>query len=177
MFKIYNQTDNENYKKIIKNLINIELEISCDGLLTYLLDELYRDVEENKLVEAKENIRQLLTIDFLEYEKWFNFINKEENEEVIYHTYHGTKGEEYENVIIIMENQFGLDKTKFSDFFANSVELSKKEIYIKTKNLLYVACSRAIKNLRVFYLDDVTDFKVGIENIFDEVLEFDLTTP
>ncbi|MCT7602463.1 TGBp1 family protein, partial [Aliarcobacter butzleri] len=96
---------------------------------------------------------------------------------VIYHTYHGTKGEEYENVIIIMENQFGLDKTKFSDFFANSVELSKKEIYIKTKNLLYVACSRAIKNLRVFYLDDVTDFKVGIENIFDEVLEFDLTTP
>lgn len=176
MFKIYNQTDNENYKKIIKNLINIELEISCDGLLTYFLDELYGDVEENKLVEAKENIRQLLTIDFLEYEKWFNFINKEENEEVIYHTYHGTKGEEYENVIIIMENQFGLNKTKFSDFFANSVELSKKDIYINTRNLLYVACSRAIKNLRVFYLDDVTDFKIGIENIFDEVLEFDLTT-
>ena len=46
---------------------------------------------------------------------------------------------EYENVIIIMENGFGIDTRKFSDFFANFVELSKKERYINTKNLLYVA--------------------------------------
>ncbi|MFY9073697.1 UvrD-helicase domain-containing protein [Malaciobacter mytili] len=174
MFKIYSKTENENYKKIIKKLLNIEQEISCNGLNSYLISELYRDIEEGEEIQAKENIRQLLIINFLEYKKWFDFINKKEKEEVIYHTYHGTKGEEYENVIIIMENRFGLDKTKFSDFFANSIELSKKERYINTKNLLYVACSRAIKNLRILYLDDVSDFKNNIENIFDEVQEFSI---
>lgn len=177
MFEIYTTTENENYKRIIDELLNLEHEPNCDGLLEYFLYELYRDIDEDEINVAKENLSQLLTTCFLEYEKWYRFINKEENEEVVYHTYHGTKGEEYENVIIIMQNSFGKDATKFSDFFANSVELSKKERYINTKNLLYVACSRAIKNLRVFYLDDVTDFKIGIENIFDEVLEFDLTTP
>ncbi len=174
IFKIYSKTENENYKKIIKNLLNIEQEISCNGLNSYLISELYRDIEEGEEAQAKENMRQLLTINFLEYKKWFDFINKKENEEVIYHTYHGTKGEEYENVIIIMENRFGLDRTKFSDFFANSIELSKKERYINTKNLLYVACSRAIKNLRILYLDDVSDLKNNIENIFDEVQEFSI---
>ena len=177
IFEIYSQTDNENYKKIIENLLNIEQEISCDGLNSYFLSELYGDIEEE---QAKENIRQLLTIDFLEYKKWFNFINKEENEEVIYHTYHGTKGEEYKNVIIIMENRFGSDSTKFSNFFAKygqELESEEKDKFINTRNLLYVACSRAIKNLRILYLDDVSDFQSGIENIFGEVLEFDITTP
>ena len=180
IFEIYSQTDNENYKKIIENLLNIEQEISCDGLNSYFLSELYRDIEENEEEQAKENIRQLLTIDFLEYKKWFNFINKEENEEVIYHTYHGTKGEEYKNVIIIMENRFGSDSTKFSNFFAKygqELESEEKDKFINTRNLLYVACSRAIKNLRILYLDDVSDFQSGIENIFVEVLEFDITTP
>ncbi|MFW2600646.1 UvrD-helicase domain-containing protein [Aliarcobacter butzleri] len=180
IFEIYSQTDNENYKKIIENLLNIEQEISCDGLNSYFLSELYGDIEENEEEQAKKNIRQLLTIDFLEYKKWFNFINKEENEEVIYHTYHGTKGEEYKNVIIIMENRFGSDSTKFSNFFAKygqELEGEEKDKFINTRNLLYVACSRAIKNLRILYLDDVSDFQSGIENIFGEVLEFDITTP
>lgn len=33
----------------------------------------------------------------------------------------------------------------------------------------YVACSRAKKNLRVFYLDDVSSFRNGIESIFGEI--------
>ncbi len=170
MFEIYNTTENDNYKKIIKDLLNIsEYELSCDGLTGYLLNELYRDIEEDKIDAAKENLIQLVTTDLLEYERWYGFINKEENEEVLYHTYHGTKGEEYENVIIIMENGFGKDKTKFSDFFANSVELSQKERYINTKNLLYVVCSRAIKNLRILYLDDVSSFQSNVKTIFGNI--------
>jgi len=177
MFEIYGSTDDENYKKIIENLLSIEQEIGCDGLLSYFLNELYRDIEDDRIDDATENIRQLLTIDFLEYKKWFHFINKEEKEEIVYHTYHGTKGEEYENVIVIMQNGFGKDLTKFSDFFADSVELSKKKRYINTKNLLYVACSRAIKNLRILYLDDILDFKSNVESVFGEILEFDITNP
>jgi len=177
MFEIYGSTDNENYKKIIENLLSIEQEVSCEGLLNYFFSELYKDIEDHKIDEAKENIRQLLTVHSLEFTNWYNFINKKENKEVLYHTYHGTKGEEYENVIVIMENGFGKDSTKFSDFFANSVELSKKKRYINTKNLLYVACSRAIKNLRILYLDDISEFQSNVENIFGETFEFNITTP
>ncbi|MGC3835376.1 hypothetical protein ACPSKX_14575 [Moritella viscosa] len=43
-----------------------------------------------------------------------------------------------------------------------------EEKHINTQNLLYVASSRAIKNLRVLYLDDISQIKEGIEAIFGE---------
>jgi DNA helicase-2/ATP-dependent DNA helicase PcrA len=36
------------------------------------------------------------------------------------------------------------------------------------KSLLYVVCSRAIKNLRVLYLGDIEEIRGGIEAIFGE---------
>lgn len=176
MFEIYNTVENKNYKKIINDLLNIELEPSCENLLSYLLSELYRDIEEDEIEPAKENIKQLLSINFQEFEKWYRFINKEENEDVIYHTYHGTKGEEYTNVIIIMEKGFGKDKTKFSNFFTNfGQELEGERLieFTKTRNLVYVACSRAIKNLRILYLDDTSVCKDGIEAIFGSISNFE----
>ena len=71
-----------------------------------------------------------------------------------------------------MQNDFGSrDKNKFPFFFKNhksEEDLSEDELkkYTNTKNLLYVSCSRAIKNLRVFYLDDISDFREEVENIF-----------
>ncbi len=42
-------------------------------------------------------------------------------------------------------------------------EIAKFE---NTRNLLYVSCSRAIKNLRILYLDDTSDFQGSIIEIF-----------
>ena len=69
-----------------------------------------------------------------------------------------------------MENAFGRDKTYFSRYFldlTNKNEVSSE--FEPQKNLLYVTCSRAIKNLKVLYLDDVSAFKGGIEKVFLEV--------
>lgn len=44
----------------------------------------------------------------------------------------------------------------------------KKEFF-NTQNLVYVACSRAIKSLAILYLDDISEIKDGLENIFGEV--------
>ena len=106
---------------------------------------------------------------------WYEFINDEQKADIVYHTYHGTKGAEYDNVIIIMENDFGrMNKDKFSSFFkhykdADSLGEEDRIKFNNTKNLFYVSCSRAIKNLRVLYLDDVSVFKDGIKSIFSEV--------
>jgi len=162
----YEDSQIKGFKEKVEGLFtDIEI-LTIDGVSSFLLEKLYRDIEDEDLEEATENINSLLEINLEEYLKWFNFVNRIETEEVIYHTYHGTKGLEFDNVVIIMENKFGNNPNKFSNFFNNPNENEN------TKNLLYVACSRARINLRVFYLDDVTDFRDGIESIFGSVASF-----
>lgn len=142
---------------------------------------------EDNSDEELGNIEKLLKIPLSQWELWVDFIDKyEEDKNIIFHTYHGTKGEEYDNVAIIMEDDFGLrNRNKFKKFFLylKLVESEqRKELedidYRKqienTRNLVYVACSRAVKNLRVLYLDDISDIEDGINFIFDEIIELKL---
>ncbi|WP_424686077.1 MAG: UvrD-helicase domain-containing protein [Halarcobacter ebronensis] len=166
IFEIYNQNNIKGLNEVIENLFKkLNGGYSYEYFESYLLDNLFKDIDDDEFENAITKIEALLSINLEEYKVWIDFINKEENSEIIYHTYHGTKGEEYDNVIIVMQNNFRGNDNKFSSFFSGCEPINEN-----TKNLLYVACSRAIKNLRVFYLDDVTDFKNGIENIFGEVL-------
>ena len=173
MLNIYNETDNESYKKVIENLFELE-DYTFDFVLDYMLNSLFRDIDESEIEESKNKLIELLEVNNDEYIAWFNYLNKVENEAVIYHTYHGTKGEEYDNVVIIMQNNFGRDRNKFPYFFNNyhnednlgGGDLAK---YTNTKNLLYVSCSRAKYNLRIFYLDDISDFRASIGSIFNSI--------
>ena len=66
----------------------------------------------------------------------------------------------------------------FSSFFnnySNEANLTNGDLekYTNTKNLLYVSCSRAIENLRILYLDDISEFRDGIESIFGNIVEFE----
>ncbi len=174
IFQIYNETDDENYKKIIKDLFELE-NYNFEDFVSFLLNKLFSNIDEERIKESKEKIIEMLEVDYNEHKKWFDFINKKEENDVIYHTYHGTKGEEYENVIILMQNDFGRDRNKFSSFFenyGNELDSDELEKFTNTRNLLYVSCSRAIRNLRIFYLDDTSEFKDGIKTIFGTVDEF-----
>ena len=78
-----------------------------------------------------------------------------------------------------MENDFGkMNRNKFSSFFEKTIDrtdlIDSSDIkkFTNTKNLLYVSCSRAIKNLRVLYLDDISSFKNGIDSIFTHTENF-----
>ncbi|HDR8318279.1 TPA: hypothetical protein QC150_005846, partial [Bacillus cereus] len=120
------------------------------------------------------NVQGMLNIDIFEYELWYKFILNKQEEKVIYHTYHGTKGTEFDNVLIIMENAFGRDKNYFNFFFENNLNPDrlkdeKKLEFEKIKNLLYVSCSRAIENLRIIYIDDVSNFESGIKEVFGKI--------
>jgi DNA helicase-2/ATP-dependent DNA helicase PcrA len=177
LFNKCNQEDNTVLKEITKTHISFDgFDFTFEGLISNLLVKLFQDEsDDEKAQELINKIIYLLEIDFAEYKSWYNFINESSNNEVIYHTYHGTKGEEYDNVIILMENNFGLEQNKFLNFFLYyGKELPDEEAQMtfnKTKNLLYVACSRAIKNLRILYLDDTSVFQDGIKQIFGEVKE------
>lgn len=149
------------------------------SLKKYIRSKLISMFYKNAIQDADfVSLKKLAKIEMDTWRHWHDFVAGKDNGDVIFHTYHGTKGEEYENVAIIMEHGFGRsDPNKFKDFFANYsnpklIEESDAKKHLNTKNLLYVVCSRAIKNLKILYLDDVAEIKTSIEAIFGEVKEF-----
>ena len=93
---------------------------------------------------------------------------------MVFHTYHGTKGLEFNNVIIIMGNAFGRDKNYFNFYFSNCQNSDKlndteKEKMMQIRNLLYVSVTRTIQNLRILYVDDTKTFEQGLKTIFNSI--------
>ncbi|MCK4796201.1 MAG: ATP-dependent helicase [Spirochaetes bacterium] len=164
--------------KFIEEQKKTDLDVNEKNILKDKMNSLFdaepfSDSEEDEVDSAKVKINELLNISLKQWMLWYDFINDEHKSDVVYHTYHGTKGAEYNNIIIIMENDFGRrNKNKFSSFFmhrqSGSAPFDEEDLlkFNNTKNLLYVSCSRAIKNLRILYLDDISEFKKGIESIF-----------
>lgn len=118
------------------------------------------DSEENQLYT------KLIKLDFRILEKWVRYIDRSETSGIVYHTYHGTKGLEFQNVIIILDRDFGKEKDFFTDFFKDKNDESDNVSCVKARNLLYVAVSRAIQNLRVLFRDDISDIIGGVEKVF-----------
>ncbi len=174
LFSIYETTQQCLLKFIIKDLLNDDNNIvkNLEDFTLVILSNLYKNIEPKQLEEAKKTIDNLLKIPLKEYDSWYDFITGNMSKEVIYHTYHSTKGLEFKNILIIIGNDFGLkNKDFFSDFFLNynkKLDKNEQDKYEKAQNLLYVACSRAIKNLRILYLNDISLFKGKIEEIFGE---------
>lgn len=186
---IIKELNNHEIKDILKlvliNRIHYEIDKvnSSNIFKSTLFDDIKTLINKNNENEneAKEKIENFLSLPISSLIKWVNFIDGVETEDIIYHTYHGTKGEEYTNVAIILEHSFGkMNKDKFKKYFSfiqkNDDERKKlldcpdfKKKHINTKNLLYVACSRAIKNLRILYLDDISEIENGIKQIFGEI--------
>ena len=169
IFNYYEESEIKGYKQKVEDVFKEIDTYSLENLVSFMLEKLYRDIDDEQLEDAKTKIETLLSIPIIEYIKWYEFVNRVEKQDVIYHTYHATKGLEFDNVLIIMENKFGQERNKFSEYFTNPQNSAEN-----TKNLLYVACSRARKNLRIFYLDDVTNFNDGIESIFGSVLNYNI---
>lgn len=174
--EIYANGNDKYYKKLIDWTFGLE-NITCELFKNHLTERLFENITNEDIENANVTVGKLLDISIDEYELWYKFIMGIQSEKVIYHTYHGTKGREFENVLIIMENSFGRSSNYFNFFFknvhsTNVMDSKAKQDFEKIKNLLYVSCSRAIKNLRILYIDDITNFENGVKEIFGEIYPF-----
>ena len=171
IFELYNKNENIDYKKIVRNVFQIE-NVSLENIKKYIIQELFDDEYERNIDE----VEKFLKINISQYFNWYKYLMEEKGEKRYYHTYHGTKGREFENVVIIMKNSFGgNNKDFFSNFFKNyNLELKKQDLkkYNEARNLLYVSVTRAIKNLKIFYTDDVSKFSENIKEIFGDIKKF-----
>ena len=144
---------------VFSDIFEIDKPLSMESLINKFKQDLFDHEIDETIFE------EFLNIEFRELCNWFNYINGNNN----YHTFHGTKGLEFENVVVIMKEKNGRSKIDFKDYF-KSYDSPKENI--ETRNLLYVVVTRAISNLRILYIDDIDEIKMNIEKIFGDVLKY-----
>ena len=170
MFNKYNIGD-EKYDACLNNLLDNEIS-SYSEFEDFIYNNLFsydgHDIEYDEFVkESKNKVIEFLEMDITEFIKWYEYITDKSDSSVSYHTYHGTKGLEFDNVIIFMNSSFGRDKEYFSRLLKNITKDDKN--IDEARNLLYVAVTRAILNLSILYSDDVSEFKDEIEVVFGKI--------
>nr|WP_269472691.1 3'-5' exonuclease [Leptotrichia trevisanii] len=171
IFELYNKNENTDYQTIVRNVFQID-KVSLENLKKYIIQELFDNEYEKNINE----VEIFFKIEMNQYFNWYKYLMEERGEKIYYHTYHGTKGREFENVVIIMKNSFGgNNKDFFSNFFKNyNLEFKKQDLkkHSEARNLLYVSVTRSIKNLKIFYTDDISEFSENIKEIFGDIKKF-----
>lgn len=127
-----------------------------------------QDLEDDSLKNFND-LDSFFKLKVSQFINWYNYIvDNYKNENINYYTLHGSKGLEFENVVVIIRDVFAKRKNYCRYFFENyNSNTCEDQHYNEVRNLLYVAFSRAKINLHVIYkLDASTGISEGIaENI------------
>lgn len=173
LIRTYDRFISESYKEVISCLFPDEI-VSKASLIDVFNNSWSKRNTDEELEEMQQLIIGLFDVPMEELLSWHKLIRNNQDREINYYTYHGTKGLEFDNVLILMEKRFGRDPNYFGKFFENYQRRENltgvdKNAYESVRNLLYVSCSRAIKNLRILFFDDINQIQNSIEEIFGEV--------
>ncbi len=155
-------------KDIIKHVLKDSSIENFESFKTKITMVLFKN-DENP------NLDIFLTLKMDELDNWYKYISRDfEDKEVIYQTIHSSKGLQYDNVVITLEDDFARDHKYFSRFFEyydceNELDVDNKRKYLQAQNLLYVGLTRAIKNLFIYYNYDQSNQKLknNIDRIFN----------
>lgn len=168
---------NETIGSVLKTVANSRL-ISIPSKIAYWMGEAEKG-EYGHLYHGK-SINTFYEIPYSEIIKVIEFLKPEAE----FSTDHGVKGEQYDNVFLVLgrgwndykfDEQLYLDPLKLND--------TKKEAYIRNRNLFYVCCSRPKKNLAILITVPINqsfrtylEYVFGAENIipFSRFLESDM---
>ncbi|MBS4537694.1 hypothetical protein GOQ27_04425 [Clostridium sp. D2Q-11] len=177
LIKIYESLELELYKEAISSLFPNEI-VSKESLFDVIRNSWSMRNTDEEVEQMRVLINELLNVPMEELKNWHKLIRNNQVSEVNYYTYHGTKGLEFDNVLILMEKRFGRDPNYFIKFFQQyqqrqNLAGEEKKKYERVRNLLYVSCSRAIKNLRILFLDDISPYREVFQEIFGEIRQFD----
>lgn len=153
-------------KKLIELLIeqsgNVAIKIIFDFVIEnniLLKPENFEDFDMED-VEKKEFYEQLMKLSY----KQFADLYTVQQDETPFSTKHGTKGDEYENVLAVIDDTAWKTSYNFNNYFAQD-DKSENRIE-RTRNLFYVVCSRARTNLAILCISSLTDSaKQGIKEL------------
>lgn len=131
----------------------------------------YSQDSEDEMEREMSVIDEFFNLDVSQFIKWYNYIFDEiKNMGISYYTLHGSKGLEFENVVVVLQDNFADEKDYCKYFFENYGNQIDDKRFNTVRNLLYVACSRAKINLHVIYRNNVPDnLLANIKYIFPEI--------
>jgi DNA helicase-2/ATP-dependent DNA helicase PcrA len=144
-FLITSVTDKKNLKESMDALIEIE-ELTIDDVIG-LANRLNLVVEDDKLERFKASrsyvYQQVCQIPYLQFRKLYQYLEGY----TPFSTQHKTKGAEYSNVLVVLDNG------KWNDYnFKYLFEGGGNEnVRQRTEKIFYVCCTRAKENLAVFF--------------------------
>lgn len=133
--------ENSRIKDVIDFIIKNKLLIPPEKLKNY-------DFEDE---EKKEFYEKLMAINYSQFMRLYQV----QQDNTPFSTKHNTKGDEFENVLVIIDDTSWKQNYNFNDFFSDNTE--NKQRYDRTNNLFYVVSSRAKKNLAIICASSLSD--------------------
>jgi DNA helicase-2/ATP-dependent DNA helicase PcrA len=116
-------------------------------------DELGICVVDDKLIDFKEKKEYLYNrvkdVNFSEFQKLYEYLEGQ----TPFSTQHKTKGAEFDNVLVILDNG-GWSHYNFGNLF---LETGTATVLDRTQKIFYVCCTRAKENLAVFFQNPGAD--------------------
>lgn len=162
LFEFY-QSGDILYDECIRYEIAEEID-SFASLKQYIQECLFINADDAELTDlelqdSSTSIDTFLNMDMDIFERWYDFVNRSDKKvDIIYHTFHSTKGLEFDNVVVFLTKKFGSDKEYFAPLlktFQENTDAKHDSVQIRSaRNLFYVTVTRATKNLCVAYLID-----------------------
>lgn len=158
-FKINKHSDKEIISDLMIRLNNIRKDGTVKDVLEFVFDnnlltkpsrieEFLGKIDDEDNETNKEFYNALMGVKYSEITTLYNYIE----ESTPFSTKHGVKGAEFDNVLVVIDDR-AWNQYKFNDVFA--VNNSNQSRYNRTRNLLYVCCSRAKDNLAVLSLSEM----------------------
>jgi len=144
-FKITSIASKKALKESIESLVNVG-----DNTIEQVINDANEKricLIDDKLIAFKENKEYLYNrvkdIKFSEFQKLYEYLEGQ----TPFSTQHKTKGAEFDNVLVILDNG-GWNNYNFGNLF---LETGSASVLDRTQKIFYVCCTRAKENLAVFF--------------------------
>jgi DNA helicase-2/ATP-dependent DNA helicase PcrA len=159
-YKIHSIKDKIELKENIEQLTSI-----CSKKISDLIDlaNQFGIVKiDDRLSAFKQKNKYIFDIVCdLPYEQFYNFYKLREGY-TPYSTQHKTKGSEFDNVLVVLDNG-SWNNYNFEGLFKNT---GTESVVERTKKIFYVCCTRAKENLAVFFHNPPNTVVEAATNLF-----------
>ena len=176
-FEIRTFDSKKKLNELLKNLIDIRTTKKIKDVIDF--------VDKNKILaltekmknydledeEKKEFYEKLMDIDYSQFMRLYQV----QQDNTPFSTKHNTKGDEFNNVLVIIDDNSWKQSYNFDDYFSNN--LANAQRHYRTSNLFYVVCSRAKINLALVCVSPLSnEAKSRIKEWFQEANYIEINT-
>lgn len=163
--------------ELLKNLIKIRTTKKIKDVIDFVAQNniltLTEKMKNYDLVDEdkKDFYEKLMDVDYSQFMRQYQV----QQDNTPFSTKHNTKGDEFNNVLVIIDDISWKQSYNFDEYFSNNLANAKR--HYRTSNLFYVVCSRAKINLAVICVSPLSnEAKTRIKEWFQTAKYMEINT-